>query len=71
MDEPLSGVYTWGLGPTGSARRQEIDDTAYTLKQWLVGGAGGVKSHFQLKRAQALVGVSARHRELVDAEFRL
>ena len=30
-----------------------------------------VKSHFQLKHAQARVGVSARHRELVDAKFRL
>ncbi len=30
-----------------------------------------VKSHFQLKRAQALWVVSARHRELFDAKFRL
>ena len=28
-----------------------------------------VKSHFQLKHAQARVGLSARHRELVDAKF--
>ena len=32
---------------------------------------GAVKSHFQLKRAQALWVVSARHRELFDAKFRL
>jgi hypothetical protein len=31
----------------------------------------GVKSHFQLKRAQTQLVVSARHRELVDAEFGL
>jgi hypothetical protein len=42
-----------------------------SLEEFAAAVTGAVKSHFQLKRAQALVVVSARHRELCDAEVRL